>query len=81
MAISIVFNQINMNGQDTNSTVSVGEVLQSGWSSHSKQNAGQVSGTGINNTINFFSSIIDNDFVDAPIHDQDVTGSNQGQAL
>lgn len=81
MAISIVFNSINVAGQKTNATVSVGEVMQSGWSAHAKQNIGQGILFGINNTGTFASNIIDNDAVDAPIYDHDVTGSNQSQAV
>lgn len=81
MAISILFNQINVAGQQRNGTVSVGEVLQSGWSAHAKQNLGQGMLSGINNTAGFFSNIIDPDVIDSPILDNDAPMAAQGQAV
>jgi hypothetical protein len=81
MAVSILFNMINVLEQTTNSAVSVGEVVQSGWSAHRKQNEGQGAIVGIANTLSFFSNISDNDFIDAPISDNDITPTAQGQAL
>jgi hypothetical protein len=81
MAVSIFFNMINVLDQTTNSTISVGEIVQSGWAAHRKQNEGQGAIVGIANTVFFFSNIIDNDFIDAPVTENDITPTAQGQAL
>jgi hypothetical protein len=81
MAVSIFFNMINVLNITTSSAVSVGEVVQSGWSAHRKQNEGQGAIVGIANTVSFFSIINDNDIIDAPIADNDITPTAQGQAL
>jgi hypothetical protein len=81
MAVSILFNMINVLNQTTNSAISVGEIVQSGWNAHRKQNEGQGAIVGIANTLSFFSNISDNDFIDAPISDNDITPTAQGQAL
>lgn len=81
MAISILFNMINVGAQQRNGTVSVGEIIQSGWTAHAKQNQGQAGIFGISSTVNFGSIIIDNDLIDSPIFDNDATPSAQAQAL
>ncbi len=82
MAVSIVFNAINVAGQKTNSTISIGEVLQNTWSAHAKLNIGQGIQFGINNTILFVSTIVDPEVVDAPIVDNDIVGpTGQNQTL
>lgn len=81
MSINIGFNSINVNGQNRNGAVSIGETIQSGWSAHAKQNIGQGVFFGINNTFGFVSNIVDPDAIDAPIMDNDVPASAQGQSL
>ncbi|MEW9699904.1 spore germination protein [Paenibacillus sp. SI8] len=71
MPSSIVFNMINVNSINTNASIGIGENAQSSWDSHSKNNYG--TGQFIGNTIssNIVNLICDNDFIDAPINDQD----------
>lgn len=71
MPTSIVFNMINVNSINTNATIGIGENAQSSWDSHSKNNYGngQVIGTSV--YANLVNTVIDNDFIDAPINDQD----------
>lgn len=40
MAISIQFNTINVNAQNTNSAIIIGQNAQNGWSAQSKNNYG-----------------------------------------
>ncbi|MFC5451068.1 hypothetical protein [Paenibacillus aestuarii] len=81
MALSILFNMINVAGQQRNGTVSVGEIVQSGWSAHEKQNIGQGMLFGVNNSLGIITNIMDNDLIDSPIVDDDGTITNQGQSL
>lgn len=81
MAIPIIFNQINVNTLDTDSTIAVGENQQNDWDAHSKNNFGNGMLFGWNITFNSFNSIFDPDVSDTPIIDSDVTSSGQGQAL
>lgn len=81
MAISILFNQINVAGQETNASVAVGEVLQNGWSAHGKQTSGQGTIIGVNNTVSFFNNTIDNDVIDSPIYDNDKPIAAQNQSV
>ncbi|OCA85078.1 hypothetical protein [Pseudobacillus wudalianchiensis] len=61
--------QININVLDTCAAVSVGENELTGWSSHSKRNAGQGRFTGeVHNTQNS-SLILDADVIDCEIND------------
>lgn len=58
---------INVNGMAANAAVAVGEVEQTGWSSHSKRNAGVGGSKGINITRDGKSYVFDGDIIDAPI--------------
>ncbi|UJF34344.1 spore germination protein [Paenibacillus hexagrammi] len=80
MPSSIVFNMININSLNTNATIGIGENAQSSWDAHSKNNiaSGENIGTVmVANTVNF---IYDNDFIDAPINDQDFKPAITNQA-
>lgn len=69
MAIPIFFNSINVNGQYTNSTVSIGENSQSGWSAPSKNNFAVGPQFGQNIVPTPFNFINDSDLSDAPMYD------------
>lgn len=71
MPSSIVFNMININNQNTNATIGIGENAQSSWDSHSKNNYGTGEFIGNSISANIINFIFDNDFIDAPINDQD----------
>ncbi len=81
MSVNISFGTINVNAQDTNATVSIGENSQGGWSAHSKNNFGNGMLFGINNSANMINNIFDNDAVDSPITDNDGIQPNQNQSL
>lgn len=59
--------EINVNGMETNAAVSVGDIDQAGWSSHSKSNTGEGRNKGINTSAYNTTEIIDNDNFDTPI--------------
>ncbi|GGH88160.1 hypothetical protein JOD43_000631 [Pullulanibacillus pueri] len=80
MAVNINFAAINVNAINRDSSVSIGENNQPGWSSHSKNNYGDGLLFGIN-LINQMNNIMDNDVIDAPINDQDGIPGNQNQTL
>lgn len=81
MAVSILFNAINVVSMLSNSVVAVGENMQAGWDSHSKANTGNGSFNGLGfNTANLVT-IIDPDIIDTPINDQDLKPGNQIQQL
>jgi len=80
VAVNIGFGAINVNALNRNSSISVGEINQPGWSSHSKNNLGAGLLQGFN-MVNQISTILDNDVVDAPINDQDGIPGNQNQTL
>lgn len=74
----IHFTDINVNGMETNAAISLGDVDQAGWSSHSKNNVGEGSSTGVNTSINNQIKIVDNDLIDVPItHQNDFRNYNQ----
>jgi hypothetical protein len=81
MAFPIIFNMINVNGQNGNGVVAVGENQQNGWAAHSKQNMGVSMLFGVNYTLNNLTYIMDNDYIDAPITDNGMPISAQGQAI
>lgn len=81
MAISIIFNMINVNTPQTNGAIAVGENLLAQWSANAKLNSGMGFLFGINTTFNSFDSIIDTDVIDSPILDNDLSVSGQAQAL
>jgi hypothetical protein len=81
MSVNISFGSINVNAQETNATVSVGETSQVGWSAHSKNNFGTGMLFGINNSANIINNILDNDAVDSPIMDNDGMQPNQNQSF
>lgn len=81
MSVNITFGAINVNAQDTNATISIGETLQSGWSAHSKYNFGTGMLFGVNNSANIVNTILDNDAIDAPIMDNDGVQAGENQSL
>lgn len=81
LSVNISFGSLNVNAQDTNSTVSIGEASQAGWSAHSKNNFGNGMLFGWNNSANMFNYILDNDIIDSPIIDDDAVGSTQNQQV
>ncbi|MCM3768482.1 hypothetical protein [Neobacillus niacini] len=81
MAIPIAIGAINVNHQDTNSSISVGENQLTGWSAHRKTNNGFAQQSGIiTNTLNY-TIIIDNDLSDGNILDPDFIPGAQAQVL
>lgn len=81
MAISIIFNMINVNTPQTNGAIAIGENLMAQWSANAKLNSGMGFLFGINYTLNAFDGIMDSDIVDAPIFDNDFSAAGQAQAL
>jgi hypothetical protein len=81
VAISILFNAINVVTVQSHSIVTVGENEQGGWDNHFKSNIGSGSFNGFSIISANFATIIDPDFVDAPINDQDIKPSAQIQQV
>lgn len=79
MPSSILFNSININNQQRNASVGIGENAQSSWDAHSKNNLGNGLFIGNSITINVWNFINDNDFIDAPINDQDFKPATTNQ--
>lgn len=81
MAIAFTLGAINVNSQQTNTAIAIGENQLPGWSAHRK----------VNNGIGFFagnvlnagnaSSIVDPDGVDGMMNNQSISPSVQNQAL
>ncbi|WP_042454386.1 hypothetical protein [Neobacillus dielmonensis] len=81
MALPLSIGAININSQNTNAAVSVGENQLSGWSSHRKTNNGFGIQVGLfTNNLNY-TLIMDSDVIDGQMNDQDVIPAGQGQAL
>ncbi len=81
MAISIVFNMINVNSINTDAAISIGENNLGGWDTHSKNNYGNGSFYGNTfNTVNF-NLLSDHDLIDSPINDQDIKPSTTLQQI
>jgi len=80
VAIPIIFNSINVNTQDTDAAISIGENQQTDWDAHAKNNFGNGMFFGWNITLNSLNYIFDPDVSDTPIIDNDVVPSGQGQA-
>lgn len=81
MSVNITFLTLNVDGQYRNSTISIGEANQGGWSAHKKRNGGNGMLFGWNNSVNMLNYIADNDPIDAPIIDRDFVTSLQNQNL
>jgi hypothetical protein len=81
LAIGFTLGAININSQNTNSAISIGENQLTGWAAHRKVNNGI--GFFAGNVLNMgnISSIIDPDGVDGLINNQNITPSVQSQAL
>jgi hypothetical protein len=83
MAEGIIFNSININAQETNSIVSVGQTTLTGFEVQSKNNFS------IGLTFNAFGGLLsfpyninvinDQDVSDFPVNDQDIQTSSQDQ--
>jgi hypothetical protein len=79
LAISFTIGAININSQNTNSTASIGENQQSGWTSNRKTNNGVGLQIGIITGTTDNTLIIDNDVIDGNMTDKDNIPSTQGQ--
>ncbi|MDC3413712.1 hypothetical protein [Terrihalobacillus insolitus] len=79
MTYSILFDSVNVNTQDTNATITVGENVQSGWNAHSKNNFGNGMLFGWNYTIHSRNYVMDSDTTDTIISDNEFDATNQGQ--
>jgi hypothetical protein len=80
MAGGIIFNSINVNGQETNTGVFVGENAANNWESHNKNQAaiGFVFGTYLTFPYNH-NLVSDNDVIDTPITEYEHEVSNTAQ--
>jgi hypothetical protein len=81
MAVSINFIAINVNAQQTNATVSIGENAQNVWSSHNKRNYGNGLYLGLAYSPNNLVILSDNDFIDMPVIDNDIAPSKTNQQV
>ena len=81
MAISILFNAINVITLQSHSLVAIGENEQGGWDNHSKNNIGSGSFNGISFSTANLTTIIDPDVIDSPINDQDIKPGTQIQQV
>ena len=79
MAVPIVFGSINVNQQNTNSTISVGTNSMPNWDSHQKRNYGVGGTPGFSFFTNVFNYVIDPDMLDALISDPDIVPTAQNQ--
>jgi hypothetical protein len=81
LAIVFTLGAINVNSQQTNTAISIGENQLPGWASHRKVNNGI--GFFAGNVVNAgnISSIVDPDGVDGMMNNQNITPSAQNQAL
>jgi hypothetical protein len=81
LAIAFTLGAININSQNTNSAITVGENQLPGWAAHRKTNNGMGFFAGnVLNTGNI-SSIVDPDGVDGIMNNQNISPSVQSQAL
>lgn len=68
------FDKIFVNALETNSGIFVGTNNQYAWNSHSKTNASICAISGDSNSFEYnYNIILDDDVVDTPIDDRDVT--------
>ncbi|WP_442599902.1 hypothetical protein [Neobacillus sp. D3-1R] len=81
MALGIVVGAINVNSQNTNSTISVGENQMPGWAAHRKINNGIGAQMGIFLTTGNGAFILDTDAIDGQMNNANVSPSAQNQAL
>ncbi|WP_053360798.1 hypothetical protein [Bacillus sp. FJAT-27251] len=81
MAIAFTLGAININSQNTNSAVAVGENQLPAWAAHRKTNNGNGFFAGnVFNTGNV-ANVIDPDGVDGMMNNQNIAPSVQSQAL
>jgi hypothetical protein len=81
VAVAINFIAINVNTQNRDSTISIGEVVQSGWAAHGKNNFGTGNLFGISSVVNVMNNIMDNDVIDSPTFDLQNVPTAQNQQI
>jgi len=81
MAVIFSLGAININQQNTNSGVGIGENQQFGWSAHRKTNNGVGQQVGLFWNMANLTNIIDNDLNDGQIVDPDIIPAAQGQSV
>ena len=81
MAIAFTLGAININSQNTNAVVAVGENQLPGWAAHRKTNNGM--GFFAGNVLNAgnLAPVVDPDGVDGMMNNQNISPSVQSQAL
>lgn len=73
MPVSVVFNQIAVNAINDNSTIATGQNNQSDWSWQGKNNYSAGLPIGFVIAINNFNNLIDNDVVDTPVTNPEIS--------
>lgn len=81
MAVTVVLNAINVNGQYTQGLVAVGENAQVGWSSHGHNNFNSGPLMGMSIIFNPFNFMFDPDIFENPISDNDNFPTWENQQL
>lgn len=81
MSVPVVFNTLNIGGQYTNATVSIGENMQSGWNAPSKNNFAIGPAFGMNLAISPANFVFDPDGIDTRIIDPEFIPSFQTQQV
>ena len=81
LTIPFTIGAINVNSQNTNAAISVGENQLTGWASHRKTNNGVGIQVGPFANMGNVSFIYDTDVVDGQMNDQDLTPGVQSQLL
>lgn len=77
--ISFAAGAVNVNTLNRGSTISVGEVSQTGWSQNGKINYGNGQLFGCNLEFGFLTNLCDNDILDSPINEAQPSSTIQTQ--
>ncbi|QQZ08451.1 hypothetical protein [Heyndrickxia vini] len=81
MAIPFAIGAINVNSQNTNSTISVGQNQLPGWAAHRKINNGLGFQAGIFFNMANGTVVIDTDVLDGQMNNANISPSAQGQTI
>jgi hypothetical protein len=81
LALSFAVGAINVNSQNTNAAISVGENQLPGWAAHRKVNNGLGFQAGNFLNIGNGTFIVDTDAIDGQINNANISPSVQGQTL
>lgn len=81
MAVTITFVALNVNNNNRDSSISIGEVAQPNWAAHGKSSGALNNFLGASLVLNNVNNVLDTDVTDTPVVDIGIAPTLQNQQV